>query len=41
MMNFEGYANRDSLSYASYYGIDPVDAVFQGETSRFPAGARR
>ena len=26
---FEGYANRDSLSYRSVYGLDDVDTLIQ------------
>ncbi|MCP4896051.1 MAG: saccharopine dehydrogenase [bacterium] len=31
----EGYANRDSMPYTGYYGIDPRDTMFRG-TLRYP-----
>ena len=27
---FEGYANRDSLSYRSFYGLDNIPTIFRG-----------
>jgi saccharopine dehydrogenase-like NADP-dependent oxidoreductase len=35
VIEFEGYPNRDSMPYTSYYGIDPSDTMFRG-TLRFP-----
>jgi saccharopine dehydrogenase-like NADP-dependent oxidoreductase len=29
-IEFEGYANRDSMPYTEYYGIDPRDVMFRG-----------
>jgi len=31
---FEGYANRDSLSYRSVYGLDNVDTLYRGTVRR-------
>jgi len=31
---FEGYANRDSLSYRSVYGLDDVDTLYRGTVRR-------
>ena len=31
---FEGYANRDSLSYRSIYGLDDVDTLYRGTIRR-------
>ena len=31
---FEGYANRDSLSYRSVYGLDDVDTLYRGTIRR-------
>lgn len=31
---FEGYANRDSLSYRSVYGIDDIPTIFRGTLRR-------
>jgi saccharopine dehydrogenase-like NADP-dependent oxidoreductase len=30
VIEFEGYANRDSMPYRDYYGIDPRDTMFRG-----------
>jgi saccharopine dehydrogenase-like NADP-dependent oxidoreductase len=35
VIEFEGYANRDSMPYRSYYGIDPDTTMFRG-TLRYP-----
>ena len=31
---FEGYANRDSLSYRSHYGLDTISTLFRGTLRR-------
>ena len=33
---FEGYANRDSLSYRSIYGLEDIDTMYRGTFRRPP-----